>query len=207
MDFDFPLIPLLPLPITLVPASTFAALENSHQGPQFQPGFVSSVSIGISSRNTNGTGNNSYVNNSASSSFSSSSITSSSYDHPSNYPGYATNGSNTSASSHLSDQERLGAIVDALGEASAKVTLLLRFVIAIYPRGRRDCALLWLAKEGRAGVLLPCHLSRVKFINNQTKNPPPPTRYILTLLFIFHLSDDDVTYIRRKSYRRRLRSD
>ncbi|KAF9139826.1 Alpha-tubulin N-acetyltransferase 1 [Mortierella sp. GBA39] len=120
MDFDFPLIPLLPLPITLVPASTFAALENSHHGPQFQPGFVSSVSIGISSRNTNGNSNNSYVNNSASSSFSSSSITSSSYDHPSNYPGYATNGSNTSASSHLSDQERLGAIVDALGEASAK---------------------------------------------------------------------------------------
>ncbi|KAF9286318.1 Alpha-tubulin N-acetyltransferase 1 [Linnemannia elongata] len=120
MDFDFPLIPLLPLPITLVPAATFAALENSHQGPQFQPGFVSSVSIGISSRNTNGNSNNSYVNNSASSSFSSSSITSSSYDHPSNYPGYATNGSNTSASSHLSDQECLGAIVDALGEASAK---------------------------------------------------------------------------------------
>ncbi|KAF8927010.1 Alpha-tubulin N-acetyltransferase 1 [Haplosporangium gracile] len=120
MDFDFPLIPLLPLPITLVPAATFAALENSHQGPQFQPGFVSSVSIGISSSSRN-TNSNNYINNSASSSFSSSSITSSSYDHPSNYPGYATsNNSAISASSHLSDQERLGAIVDALGEASAK---------------------------------------------------------------------------------------
>ncbi|KAG0283331.1 Alpha-tubulin N-acetyltransferase 1 [Linnemannia gamsii] len=120
MDFDFPLIPLLPLPITLVPAATFAALENSHQGGLFQPGsgFASSVSIGISpSRNNT---NNNYVNNSASSSFSSSSITSSSYDHPSNYPGYATNSGTSSASSHLSDQERLGAIVDALGEASAK---------------------------------------------------------------------------------------
>lgn len=122
MDFDFPLIPLLPLPITLVPAATFAALENSHQGGLFQPGsgFASSVSIGISPSKSN-TSNN-YVNNSASSSFSSSSITSSSYDHSSNYPGYATNSGTSSASSHLSDQERLGAIVDALGEASAKVT-------------------------------------------------------------------------------------
>ncbi|KAG0302791.1 Alpha-tubulin N-acetyltransferase 1 [Linnemannia gamsii] len=121
MDFDFPLIPLLPLPITLVPAATFAALENSHQGGLFQPGsgFASSVSIGISSSKNNGNNNN-YVNNSASSSFSSSSITSSSFDHPSNYPGYATNSGTSSASSHLSDQERLGAIVDALGEASAK---------------------------------------------------------------------------------------
>jgi hypothetical protein len=125
MDFDFPLIPLLPLPITLVPAATFAALENSHQGGLFQPGsgFASSVSIGISSSKNNGNNNN-YVNNSASSSFSSSSITSSSFDHPSNYPGYATNSGTSSASSHLSDQERLGAIVDALGEASAKVTTL-----------------------------------------------------------------------------------
>jgi len=112
MDFDFPLIPLLPLPITLVPAATFAALENSYQGP-IQPGFTSSVSIGISPK-TNGSNSN-HVN-SASSSFSSSSIASS----DPNYPGNATNGSN---SSHMSDQECLGAIVDALGEASAKVKL------------------------------------------------------------------------------------
>ncbi|KAF9094432.1 Alpha-tubulin N-acetyltransferase 1 [Mortierella sp. GBA35] len=110
MDFDFPLIPLLPLPITLVPAATFAALENS-QGP-VQPGFVSSVSIGISSKQNNNNNNNNYVN-SASSSFSSSSIASS--DPSNNY-----SSSHGSASSHLSDQERLGAIVDALGEASAK---------------------------------------------------------------------------------------
>ncbi|KAG0365279.1 Alpha-tubulin N-acetyltransferase 1, partial [Mortierella sp. AD032] len=121
MDFDFPLIPLLPLPITLVPAATFAALEKSNSSQNQPPGFVSSVSIGISTPKTNYNGN--YVN-SASSSFSSSSIASS--DH---YPGYATNNwGNTGgsaagggcASSHLSDQERLGAIVDALGEASAK---------------------------------------------------------------------------------------
>ncbi|KAF9125704.1 Alpha-tubulin N-acetyltransferase 1 [Mortierella sp. 14UC] len=114
MDFDFPLIPLLPLPITLVPAATFAALEKCNSAQIQPPGFVSSVSIGISTPKTN-TSNGNYVN-SASSSFSSSSITSS--DH---YPSYATNnGSTTGASSHLSDQERLGAIVDALGEASAK---------------------------------------------------------------------------------------
>ncbi|KAF9907111.1 Alpha-tubulin N-acetyltransferase 1 [Linnemannia zychae] len=119
MDFDFPLIPLLPLPITLVPAATFAALEKSSSAQNQPPGFVSSVSIGISTPKTNASSGN-YVN-SASSSFSSSSIASS--DH---YPGYATNiggttgASAASVSSHLSDQERLGAIVDALGEASAK---------------------------------------------------------------------------------------
>ncbi|KAF9914295.1 Alpha-tubulin N-acetyltransferase 1 [Lobosporangium transversale] len=73
MNFDFPLIPLLPLPITLVPASTFAALE--HNQNQIQQAFASSVSIGIPSKNSTGP----YLN-----------------------------------------QERLGAIVDALGQASAK---------------------------------------------------------------------------------------
>ncbi|KAF9923901.1 Alpha-tubulin N-acetyltransferase 1 [Linnemannia zychae] len=116
MDFDFPLIPLLPLPITLVPASTFAALDKASQ-QQFPPGFASSVSIGISTKNNGG--NNTNVN-SASSSFSSSSIASSDRDCPS-YNGSPTNKSeNGTASSYLSDQERLGAIVDALGEASAK---------------------------------------------------------------------------------------
>ncbi|KAG0205043.1 Alpha-tubulin N-acetyltransferase 1 [Mortierella sp. GBA30] len=91
MDFDFPLIPLLPLPITLVPAATFAALENTQQ---IQPAFASSVSIGLSKNTTV----------SASSSFSSSSL--------SNFSSSFLNVS--------SDQERLGAIVDALGEASAK---------------------------------------------------------------------------------------
>ncbi|KAF9563162.1 Alpha-tubulin N-acetyltransferase 1 [Mortierella alpina] len=95
MDFDFPLIPLLPLPITLVPAATFAALENT-QTP-VQPAFVSSVSIGLSKTTSGGLA-------SSSSSFSSSSL--------SNY--------SSSSSSVSNDQERLGAIVDALGEASAK---------------------------------------------------------------------------------------
>ncbi|KAG0264498.1 Alpha-tubulin N-acetyltransferase 1 [Mortierella polycephala] len=90
MDFDFPLIPLLPLPITLVPAATFAALESSQN--QTPLAFASSVSIGLS--------------NSTSSSFSSSSLSS-----------YPTHNGGASA---FSDQERLGAIVDALGEASAK---------------------------------------------------------------------------------------
>ncbi|KAF9983502.1 Alpha-tubulin N-acetyltransferase 1 [Modicella reniformis] len=90
MDFDFPLIQLLPLPITLVPAATFVALENNQS--QVQQVFASSVSIGVSK----GSANNGY--SSISSSYSSS----------------------TSASSLLSDQERLGAIVDALGQASAK---------------------------------------------------------------------------------------
>ncbi|KAG9319235.1 hypothetical protein KVV02_008076 [Mortierella alpina] len=95
MDFDFPLIPLLPLPITLVPAATFAALENT-QTP-VPPAFVSSVSIGLSKTTGGGLA-------SASSSFSSSSL--------SNY--------SSSSSNVFNDQERLGAIVDALGEASAK---------------------------------------------------------------------------------------
>ncbi|CAO3568917.1 unnamed protein product [Mortierella alpina] len=95
MDFDFPLIPLLPLPITLVPAATFAALENTPA--PVQPAFVSSVSIGLSKTTAGGLA-------SASSSFSSSSL--------SNYSSASSNVSN--------DQERLGAIVDALGEASAK---------------------------------------------------------------------------------------
>lgn len=194
MDFDFPLIPLLPLPITLVPAATFAALENSHQGPQFQPGFVSSVSIGISSRNTNGNSNNSYVNNSASSSFSSSSITSSSYDHPSNYPGYATNGSNTNASSHLSDQECLGAIVDALGEASAKVTLLLQLMTICTHAARRDCALLWLAKEGRARCLTSLLFTSCQIQKQLSEEKKPHEMYTHTpFFFIFLSSDDDGT--------------
>ncbi|KAF9950112.1 Alpha-tubulin N-acetyltransferase 1, partial [Mortierella alpina] len=95
MDFDFPLIPLLPLPITLVPAATFAALESTHA--PVQPAFVSSVSIGLSKTTAGGLA-------STSSSFSSSSL--------SNYSSASSNVSN--------DQERLGAIVDALGEASAK---------------------------------------------------------------------------------------
>lgn len=94
MDFDFPLIPLLPLPITLVPAATFVALENRQD--QIQQVFASSVSIGLSK--------GSFTCSNGSSSTSSS---------------YAS--SLTSASSLLSDQERLGAIVDALGQASAKV--------------------------------------------------------------------------------------
>lgn len=95
MDFEFPLIPLLPLPITLVPAATFVALENNQN--QAQQVFASSVSIGVS-RGSSFTSSNSC--NSISSSYAS---------------------SFTSASSLLSDQERLGAIVDALGQASAKV--------------------------------------------------------------------------------------
>ncbi|KAG0346231.1 Alpha-tubulin N-acetyltransferase 1 [Podila humilis] len=78
MDFEFPLIPLLPLPITLVPASTFAALEDSKAQHQLQQAYVSTVSIGLSSA------------------------------------------ANTAPAETLSDHERLGAIVDALGEASAK---------------------------------------------------------------------------------------
>lgn len=81
MDFEFPLIPLLPLPITLVPASTFAALEDS-KAQSVQNAYVSTVSIGISST--------------------------------------ATTASAPSPEA-LSEHERLGAIVDALGEASAKV--------------------------------------------------------------------------------------
>ncbi|KAF9953848.1 Alpha-tubulin N-acetyltransferase 1 [Mortierella alpina] len=95
MDFDFPLIPLLPLPITLVPAATFAALENTQT--LVPPAFVSSVSIGLAKTTSGGLA-------STSSSFSSSSL--------SNYSSSSSNVSN--------DQERLGAIVDALGEASAK---------------------------------------------------------------------------------------
>ncbi|KAG0360186.1 touch receptor neuron protein Mec-17-domain-containing protein [Gamsiella multidivaricata] len=103
MDFDFPLIPLLPLPITLVPAATFAALE--HNQIQIQQAFASSVSIGLSKNSANG-GASAGANgsNSTSSSFSSSSLSS-----------YPTGGLAAS-----SDQERLGAIVDALGQASAK---------------------------------------------------------------------------------------
>ncbi|KAF9308300.1 Alpha-tubulin N-acetyltransferase 1 [Podila horticola] len=81
MDFEFPLIPLLPLPITLVPASTFAALEDSKAQSQIQNAYVSTVSIGISSTATTAP---------------------------------------TPSPEALSDHERLGAIVDALGEASAK---------------------------------------------------------------------------------------
>ncbi|KAF9331111.1 Alpha-tubulin N-acetyltransferase 1 [Podila minutissima] len=81
MDFEFPLIPLLPLPITLVPASTFAALEDSKAQSQIQNAYVSTVSIGISSTATT---------------------------------------ASTPSPETLSEHERLGAIVDALGEASAK---------------------------------------------------------------------------------------
>ncbi|KAG0086742.1 Alpha-tubulin N-acetyltransferase 1 [Podila epicladia] len=81
MDFEFPLIPLLPLPITLVPASTFAALEDSKAQSQIQNAYVSTVSIGISS---------------------------------------TTATAPTPSPEALSEHERLGAIVDALGEASAK---------------------------------------------------------------------------------------
>ncbi|KAG0015606.1 hypothetical protein BGZ81_011597 [Podila clonocystis] len=81
MDFEFPLIPLLPLPITLVPASTFAALEDSKAQSQIQNAYVSTVSIGISS---------------------------------------TTSTAPTSSPEALSEHEQLGAIVDALGEASAK---------------------------------------------------------------------------------------
>ncbi|KAG0016865.1 Alpha-tubulin N-acetyltransferase 1 [Podila clonocystis] len=81
MDFEFPLIPLLPLPITLVPASTFAALEDSKAQSQIQNAYVSTVSIGISS---------------------------------------AASTAPTSSPEALSEHEQLGAIVDALGEASAK---------------------------------------------------------------------------------------
>ncbi|GJJ69400.1 alpha-tubulin N-acetyltransferase 1 [Entomortierella parvispora] len=88
MDFDFPLIPILPLPITLVPAATFAALEHQHQ---IQRAYVSTVSIGLS--------NTSFSPYSAAA---------------------ATQASSSGSSAGLSDQERLGAIVDALGEASAK---------------------------------------------------------------------------------------
>ncbi|KAF9019830.1 Alpha-tubulin N-acetyltransferase 1 [Haplosporangium bisporale] len=80
MDFEFPLIPLLPLPITLVPASTFAALEDS-KAQSVQNAYVSTVSIGISSTATS---------------------------------------ASTPSPEALSEHERLGAIVDALGEASAK---------------------------------------------------------------------------------------
>ncbi|KAF9099273.1 Alpha-tubulin N-acetyltransferase 1 [Mortierella sp. AM989] len=101
MDFDFPLIPLLPLPITLVPAATFAALE--HNQNQIQQAYASSVSIGLSK---NSAGNS---NTSTSSSISTSLAASS--NNPLGIAG---------ATSSLSDQERLGAIVDALGQASAK---------------------------------------------------------------------------------------
>ncbi|KAF9356691.1 Alpha-tubulin N-acetyltransferase 1 [Mortierella sp. AD094] len=99
MDFDFPLIPLLPLPITLVPAATFAALE--HNQNQIQQAFASSVSIGLSKSSVGGS------NNSISTSLGASA---------SNPPGLTA----ANAASNLTDQERLGAIVDALGQASAK---------------------------------------------------------------------------------------
>lgn len=92
MDFDFPLIPILPLPITLVPAATFAALEHQRQ---IQRAYVSTVSIGLS--------------NTSFSPYSAAAATQASLQNSSG------------SSSGLSDQERLGAIVDALGEASAKV--------------------------------------------------------------------------------------
>ncbi|KAF9170190.1 Alpha-tubulin N-acetyltransferase 1 [Mortierella sp. AD011] len=98
MDFDFPLIPLLPLPITLVPAATFAALE--HNQNQIQQAYASSVSIGLSK---------------SSASNSNSSISTISGTTAGSSPGLAA-----SAASGLTDQERLGAIVDALGQASAK---------------------------------------------------------------------------------------
>ncbi|KAF8974871.1 hypothetical protein BGZ46_009648, partial [Entomortierella lignicola] len=98
MDFDFPLIPLLPLPITLVPAATFAALENSQN--QIQQAYASSVSIGLSKNST------SHSNTSFSSSLGTTTPTGAA----------ASSNANTA----LSDQVRLGAIVDALGQASAK---------------------------------------------------------------------------------------
>ncbi|KAI1303917.1 Alpha-tubulin N-acetyltransferase 1 [Mortierella claussenii] len=110
MDFDFPLIPLLPLPITLVPAATFAALE--HNQNQIQQAFASSVSIGLTKNNVAISSNNSgglSLSTSSSSSFSSSSVLS-------NCP----SGLSTTTSTTLTDQERLGAIVDALGQASAR---------------------------------------------------------------------------------------
>ncbi|KAF8925907.1 hypothetical protein BGZ58_000376, partial [Dissophora ornata] len=97
MDFDFPLIPLLPLPITLVPAATFAALENNQN--QIQAAFASSVSIGLSKSSTGIAGR---------SAFSTSSLSS------------LTSAGLAAPSATLSDQGRLGAIVDALGQASAK---------------------------------------------------------------------------------------
>ncbi|KAF9414092.1 Alpha-tubulin N-acetyltransferase 1 [Entomortierella beljakovae] len=114
MDFDFPLIPLLPLPITLVPAATFAALENNQH--QIQQAYASSVSIGLS-KNTSG--NSSSLSNSSTSSslaaLSNSNGQSSSTSTSTSAPYTATSPANS-----LSDQERLGAIVDALGKASAK---------------------------------------------------------------------------------------
>ncbi|KAF9418403.1 Alpha-tubulin N-acetyltransferase 1 [Podila epigama] len=83
MDFEFPLLPLLPSLITLVPASTFAALHKRKKAQtQIQNAYVSTVSIGLSSS-------------------------------------VATT-STSPLPDTLSAQEQLGAIVDALGEASAK---------------------------------------------------------------------------------------
>ncbi|KAG0043400.1 Alpha-tubulin N-acetyltransferase 1 [Gryganskiella cystojenkinii] len=90
MDFDFPLIPILPQPITLIPATTFAALEHQHQ---IQRAYVSTVSIGLSANAVSP-----YNIGSTSQLFS----------------------QNNGSSAGISDQEKLGAIVDALGEASAK---------------------------------------------------------------------------------------
>ncbi|KAF9579656.1 Alpha-tubulin N-acetyltransferase 1 [Lunasporangiospora selenospora] len=114
MDFDFPLIPLLPQPITLVPASAFLSLENQRQA---QLVFASSVSIGISKSASSGTLGASSNGPPSLLSTSVSSVSSGSFPTASS----SSLTSSTSGSITLrSNQERLGAIVDALGEASAK---------------------------------------------------------------------------------------
>ncbi|KAG0319617.1 Alpha-tubulin N-acetyltransferase 1 [Dissophora globulifera] len=97
MEFDFSLIPILPLPITLVPAATFIALEQNQT--QIQQAYASSVSIGLSKGSTGGPIGTSLTSQSLS--------------------GHSPGGL-VAAVQTLSDQERLGAIVDALGQASAK---------------------------------------------------------------------------------------
>ncbi|KAF9168248.1 Alpha-tubulin N-acetyltransferase 1 [Actinomortierella ambigua] len=122
MEFDFPLLPLLPRPITLVPASSFAELERQASLNQTASAtcsaFTSNVMIGSSSLYSS-------TSPSSSSSLTSSSYFGSSYGSStmgSSMGGTSVGGgvSSSTGSAALSDLEKLGLIVDALGEASAK---------------------------------------------------------------------------------------
>ncbi|KAG0225238.1 Alpha-tubulin N-acetyltransferase 1 [Actinomortierella wolfii] len=120
MEFDFPLLPLLPTPITLIPASTFAQLER-------QSGFGQSASAGCSAFTSNVMIGSASLYSSTPPSSSSSSYLGSSYGSSTTTMGSTLTGtsagawsSSSSGSAALSDLEKLGQIVDALGEASAK---------------------------------------------------------------------------------------
>ncbi|KAF9975145.1 Alpha-tubulin N-acetyltransferase 1 [Actinomortierella ambigua] len=111
MEFDFPLLPLLPTPITRIPASAFVELERQASFSQSASvtcsAFTSNVMIGSASEysTTPPSSYSSYLGSSYGSSTLGSAVT-----------GMSVGGGGTA----LSDLEKLGQIVDALGEASAK---------------------------------------------------------------------------------------